>query len=303
MRIAILYTCYNRREKTLSSLKGLYESVRIFNQQSNNEKIEPVVYLTDDGCTDGTADAIRNIYQTQDINILQGTGNLYWAGGMRFAWKEAMKRHEEWDFYLLLNDDTDLFPHCFIELLEALKYCKSHFGKVGIISGITCANDDVTKITYGGDVIPNKFNGRQIRLGRSSKPQMVDITNANILLVPKSVVDQIGIFYEGYKHGRADNDYSMQARKKGIPVLITAGACGACENDHETKIQFREKIISMSLRERIGYFSHPLHSTSDYLTFIRRNMLFRYPLAIVFRMMETYFPKIYFKINSLRGVS
>lgn len=48
---------------------------------------------------------------------------------------------------------------------------------------------------------------------------MVDLTNANILLVPKVVVDKIGIFYEGYKHGRANNDYSLLARRKGIPVL------------------------------------------------------------------------------------
>lgn len=160
----------------------------------------------------------------------------------------------------------------------------------------------ITKITYGGDVIPNKFNGRQIRLGRSSKPQMVDITNANILLVPKSVVDQIGIFYEGYKQGRADNDYSMQARKKGIPVLITAGACGACDNDHGSPEEIRKSIISMSQKERSAYYNNPLHCNSDYLLLIKRNMPFRYPITWCFRMLLTYCPKLYFKINGARGV-
>lgn len=302
MKIAVLYTCFNRKEKTISSLKGLYESVRIYNQQAKGEHILPVVYLTDDGCTDGTADAIRESFPDSEIHILQGTGNMFWAGGMRYAWKEALKRHEEWDYYLLLNDDTDLFTTCFIELERALRYSKEHYKSEGVISGITCAQDDPSKITYGGDVIPNKLNGRQVRLGRSSNPQMVDLTNANILLVPKFVVDKIGIFHEGYKHGRADNDYSMTARKAGIPVLITAGACGACDNDHGNPAEVRKKIISMPQGLRTAFFNHPLHCNSDYLLFIKRNMPMRYPLAWCFRMMLTYCPKLYYKINGARGV-
>lgn len=50
------------------------------------------VYLTDDGCTDGTSQAVRDIFKGKDITIMQGDGNLYWAGGMRFAWKEALKK-------------------------------------------------------------------------------------------------------------------------------------------------------------------------------------------------------------------
>lgn len=133
-------------------------------------------------------------------------------------------------------------------------------------------------------------------------PQMVDHTNANILLVPKEVVDRIGIFYEGYKHGRADNDYSMLARRKGIPVLITPGACGTCENDHGSKTDFRDKVINMSQKERTAYFNHPICCNHDYLTFIRRNMPARYPLSWLFRMMLTYCPKLYFRINGARGV-
>ena len=302
MKIVALYTCFNRKLQTLSSLSALYDSLRIYNQQAKNGIIELSVVLTDDGCTDGTADAIRQQFPDKDIIILQGTGSLFWAGGMRLAWNEALKRHEEWDYYLLVNDDTDLFTTCFIELMNTEAYCRQNYHKEGLVSGITCAKDDVTKITYGGDIIPNKFNGRQIRLGKSSEPQMVDLTNANILLVPKEVVDKIGIFYEGYKHGRADNDYSMLARRKGIPVLITPGACGTCENDHGSKADFRDKVVNMSQKERTAYFNHPVRCNHDYLTFIRRNMPARYPLSWRFRMMLTYCPKLYFRINGARGV-
>lgn len=302
MKIAVLYTCFNRKEKTLSSLAGLYEAVRIYNQQSRGVHILPTVFLTDDGCTDGTAEAIRESFLDRDIHILQGDGSLFWAGGMRFAWKEALKSHAEWDYYLLMNDDTDLFPTCFIELFMAQGYSKSKYGMEGVISGITCAKDNPVKITYGGDIIPNKINGRHVRLGRSSCPQMVDLTNANILLVPRFVVDKIGIFHVGFKHGRADNDYSMTARRNSIPVLITAGACGACDNDHEDYSEFSKKVIGMTQSERTAFFNHPIRCNSDYLLFIKRNMPARYPISWCFRMMLTYWPKLYFRINGVRGI-
>lgn len=301
MKIAVLLTCFNRKEKTLSCLAGLYESQRVYYER-NSSPIELEVFLTDDGCTDGTAQAVKASFAGKSIHILQGTGNMFWAGGMRFAWKEALKHHKEWDYYLLLNNDTTINAYCFNELMHTEAYSLDHYKQLAVVSGITCSADDPTKITYGGDIIPNKFNGRQIRLGRSSEPQMVDLTNANILLVPKEVVDKIGIFYEGYKHGRADNDYSMLARRKGIPVLITPGACGTCENDHGSKADFRDKVINMSQKERTAYFNHPIRCNHDYLTFIRRNMPARYPLSWMFRMMLTYCPKLYFRINGARGV-
>lgn len=301
MKIAVLITCFNRKEKTLACLKGMYDSQRLYNEK-NTPSIEIEVFLTDDGCTDGTAQAVKEAFAGKSIHILQGTGNLFWAGGMRFAWKEAQKRHGEWDYYFLLNDDTTINAHCFNELMNTEAYSLDHYKQQAVVSGITCSAADPTIITYGGDIIPNKLNGRQIRLGRSSEPQMVDLTNANILLVPKEVVDKIGIFYEGYKHGCADNDYSMLARRKGVPVLITPDACGTCENDHGSKTDFRNKIISMSQKERTAYFNHPIRCNHDYLTFIRRNMPARYPLSWLFRMMLTYCPKLYFRINGARGI-
>lgn len=53
MKIAVLLTCFNRKEKTLACLAGLYESQKVYNER-NSTPIEMEVFLTDDGCTDGT---------------------------------------------------------------------------------------------------------------------------------------------------------------------------------------------------------------------------------------------------------
>lgn len=212
MKIAALLTCFNRKDKTLSCLTSLYQALETYNSKVE-DNINLSVYLTDDGCTDGTGDAVRCNFSDKDITILQGAGNLYWAGGMRFAWNEALKKHNEWAFYLLLNDDTDLLENLFEELLNTHKYCIDNYKQAGVYSGITSSKSDHNKMTYGGDVWKNKFLGTSVRLKPNGKPQMCDITNVNILLVSKKVVDKIGIFWDGYIHGRADNDYLNTAKK------------------------------------------------------------------------------------------
>ncbi len=299
MKIAVLLTCFNRKDKTISCLTSLYNALNLYNENNEN-KIEISIYLTDDGCTDGTGDEVRNNFSDKNINILQGTGNLYWAGGMRFAWNEALKKHKDWDFYLLLNDDTDLLDNLFKELLETHKYSLDNYKQAGIYSGITSSKSDNNKMTYGGDVWKNRFLGTTTRLKPVGKPQLCDITNANILLVSKEVVDKIGIFWDSYIHGRADYDYSNTARKKGIPVLLTANFCGKCDNDHKSSKEIANAVMKMSLSERKKYFSHPIHSNKDYLKYIRRNMPFRYPMVYLGRLLNVYLPKFYYKLNGIR---
>lgn len=299
MKIAVLLTCFNRKEKTLSCLSSLYNALSLYNDKNEN-KIEISVYLTDDGCTDGTGDAIRNNFPNKDITILQGTGNLYWAGGMRFAWNEALKKHNEWDFYLLLNDDTCVIEDCLFTLMYTDEYSKSKLGKQGIYSGITCDPNNNSKITYGGRKWKNYFWGTTTILVPNGEPQLCDETNANILLVSKIVVDQIGIFWEGYSHIGADFDYAIQCNKRNIPTFVTGKICGYCKNDHRSASEERDKIKNMTLQERRNYFNHPLHLSKDRNKFKKRNTPLRYPFGVIGRFLNLYFPKLYYKISDFR---
>ena len=70
--IAVLITCHNRKDTTLSCLGRLF-SIR--------KDID--VYCVDDNSTDGTADAIRENFP--QVNLIRGDGNLFWCRGMRKA--------------------------------------------------------------------------------------------------------------------------------------------------------------------------------------------------------------------------
>lgn len=76
MNVVVLATCHNRRELTLRALRSLYDQ-----QLPGTVSLE--VVIVDDGSTDQTTDAVREEFP--HIQIIQGAGSLYWAGGMRYS--------------------------------------------------------------------------------------------------------------------------------------------------------------------------------------------------------------------------
>lgn len=297
-KLAVLLTCFNRKNKTISCLDSLYRAFKYFNLSSDKECFMKI-FLTDDNSSDGTSDAILNKF-TDNIVILKGNGNLFWAGGMRNSWNAAIADEISWDYYLLLNDDVDVYENLFFELFQVDEFSKKTYNSQGLYSGITCSKEDESKLTYGGSKWKNRFFATSVMLPPTGHPQECDMTNANILMVPKLLVEKNGIFWDGYTHGKADYDYSIQVKKKGFPVLLTSNYCGKCDNDHIDGKEVAKKIIGMNLSERKKYFNNPLISNGDYIRFVKRNARLRLPFVALGRFLNVYFPKIYYKMNNLR---
>lgn len=303
MKIAAILTVYNRRQKTLKCLQHLFSAVIAYNQTYGEKGFVDIeVFLTDDGCTDGTAEAIKATFPQQNIHIVHGTGSLYWAGGMRLAWQTAIDSDSKWDYYLLLNDDTNVRKNLFTDLLEADAYGLSAKGKRGISTGITCQPSNEEWITYGGFNFANWTKGRKVTAKPTGKPQSVDLVSGNILLVHKGVVDEIGIFYKGFRHGLADHDYNLTAARHNFPVVATAQICGECADDHDSNKDEILRLKSMTLQERKHYLSSVTHSDHDYLLLIRRNLPLRYPMTLCVRTIRLYCPSFYYYINKFRGI-
>ncbi|MCF8320864.1 MAG: glycosyltransferase [Flavobacterium sp.] len=281
-KIAVLLTCHNRKDKTLSCLNSLYRAY-----QRNNNQLEMVVYLTDDGSTDGTSEAVSEFYP--EVNILVGNGNLYWAGGMRNSWNESLKIDFNW--YLLLNDDTDVFEDLFIELEYAIEYCSKVFLKKGIIIGTT-QDESTQQITYGGSVYINKFKGTFKILIPNSKYQKCELGNANIMFVYKDVVKQIGILSTDYVHGVADYDYTLSAIKNNIPVIIMPKFVGFCSQHLLGK---NETLLSKkTIKDRIKYLNSPTGlAFIDTLHFQKKFFPLRFLFVFFAGYFKVFFPRFY----------
>ena len=196
--IAAILTCHNRKAKTLACLDSLFRYLP-----------DAVVFLTDDGCTDGTPEEVARLYPTS-VHIVRGNGHLFWSRGMYLAWREAMA--EDFDFYLWLNDDVVMYPSFFEELMgcyELMEPC--------IVSGLI-ENKEHTAVLYGG----SNENGQLIT--EADTPQMIRNLNGNVVLVPRLVVQKIGIIDPVLHHDLGDVDYGLTAQECGIRVVSTRKA-------------------------------------------------------------------------------
>lgn len=285
-RIAVLLTVFNRKAKTLSCLKSLFES-------SLSDKV--TVWLTDDGSSDGTADAVRESFPDKAIHILQGDGNLFWNGGMINSWKAAIG-HGGYDGYLWLNNDVTLLPGLWEQLTDADRYSRDKFGKAGIYVG-SVKDAETGKFTYGGFDFVSKLSLKDEFKIPDGEFQTCQCAHGNVTYVSQEVVDRMGIFCGEYIHGGTDHDYTYLAYKAGFPIIVLRDYAGICENDHSGS---QKGMDGMNLRERIAYLKSPfglnLHNT---LLFQKRCFPWRLPFAWAMAYLKVIFPNVGFKLYRL----
>lgn len=244
IRIAVLLTCFNRREKTLKCLEALRKQVL-------PQQVKLSVYLVDDGSTDGSSDAIRQFFP--EVNLLFGTGQLFWNGGMRIAFSEAMKSN--YDYYLWLNDDTTLYLDAVSILVETASSLAKEGVEKTIVVGSTC-DEDGDNLTYGGVVRSTWFHPFHFeRLPPNETPKQCDTMNGNCVLIHQSVVETVGNLDPAFTHGRGDFDYGLRANKKGCSIWIAPNYVGCC-NRNLTQLTVWSNPNSGFL-ERFKYVNQP----------------------------------------------
>ncbi len=279
--IAILLACFNRKQKTLAFFDSLVN-------QHSFKKWSIDIFLLDDGSTDGTADAVKEKYPY--VNIITGTGNLFWAGGMRTIWEYAIA-HKRYDLFCLFNDDVALYDNALEDLIK-------HHQEAGengtILIGSTL--DPVTnKFSYGGYLLKHKEHVKYLPvIPDADRLIPCHIANANILLVDSATIQKIGIFSDSYTHYLADFDYTLMAYRAGINVLVAPGYYGYCENDHGNTWMPGSK----PLKERIKYLYSPNGlAYKEYLFYIKSRFPRDYFEAVIKLWMKTLFPVIWDKFK------
>ena len=272
--IAVLLTCHNRKEKTLACLSALYIAIEQVNEYEIN------VYLVDDGCTDGTPEAV--ISQFPQVNIIQGDGNLYWNRGMHLAWKRATET-KEYDYYLWLNDDTYIYSDALYKIIKAAqKYQNS-----SIICGATEYNQNCTYSAY------KQIKGIVFdKLLPNGKLQFCEVFNGNFVLIPKYVYKIVGNLDVFFRHSIGDFDYGLRANKLGISIYLLENYIGVCELGRENSIWENSKL---NIFRRIKLLYSPLGDNPFYLySYQYRHFGFLQAIKI---LMSTHYRVIFIKRN------
>ena len=278
---AVLITCYNRKEKTLRFLHSL-------KTQPGFDELNPDIYLLDDGSTDGTAEAV--VANFPQVKIFAGTGNLFWAGGMRAIWSHAIT-HKHYDIYLLYNDDVMLTEGSLMRLINCYREVANN-GTVLVGSTLSPVSNT---LSYGGHVLYDTKHAAYYALKPHEEiTQHCHLGNANVFLVDAATVKKIGIFCDAYTHYLADYDFTLTAFKAGLDVLVAPGYYGYCEDDHGVNWLSG----NTPLRKRITYLYSPKGlAYKEYLFYIRKHFPADYFGAFTKLWMKTLFPIIWDKFK------
>ena len=220
-------TTHNRKEKTIRCLTSL--------MNCDTTQIELDVFLVDDASNDGTSSTIKEKFPK--VHVFEGSGNLFWCRGMRLAWQKAIDTHIKYDYFMWLNDDTELFENAIKELLDC---CMAKNNKT-IVSGFIKDRDEKEAI-YGGSDKNKKL------LSPNGKFQEITYMNGNVVLIPFNVYERIGIFDPYLHHDLGDVDYGLSCLEAGFYVISSRYFVGQTEQNQVVSCRVRCPHTNMVTR-------------------------------------------------------
>lgn len=263
--IAVIASCFNRRELTLGGLRALQQAMG---------NLDYRVYLVDDGCTDGTGDAVRAAHP--EVTLIAGDGSLYWNGGMRVAWKRAIEDNPS--YFLWWNDDLEMAPGALQRLFSRQKELEAQHGPKVISIG-EVIDPETGKVTYGGYVRAPGLSALRFQRVPDHKTACVTM-NGNCVLIPARAVRDIGILNERFRHGTGDIDYGLRASKAGYAIFQSDFPVGVTAYNH----QFEANMSRLTLSNWRFILRHPKGIPVDeWLYFCRSHGGWIWPVNFIVR--------------------
>ena len=220
--VYVIIPVYNRKNITLSCLDNLSKS-------GDLERYHAIV--VDDGSTDGTTEAIQNLYP--EVIVLSGDGNLWWTGAIKKGMEYAINRSAK--YLIWLNDD------CLPEksALQSL----SHFlqNNPDTIIGASCYNDGFNTLLESG------FKGRARVKASPSEVVVVDGLSGYCVGISTSIVDQIGFpDADRFPHYFGDVMYVLRATQAKLKVCILGSAKVILLGENKTIHSLPNYLLKMS---------------------------------------------------------
>ena len=274
--VAVLMTCFNRREITLAGLRSLREQVGL-------QDCELAVYLVDDGSRDGTWQAVEQEFP--EVHLLRGDGSLFWNGGMRKAFAAAMKSGH--DGYLWFNDDTVLLKDAIQRLLQCEANWKLRHPPAIVAGSVKDAKTG--ERTYGGF--------RMNKRGLSMKLEPVqpdprrgiacDSMNGNLVFIPEEVAGVLGNLEKRFRHQIGDVDYGLRARAAGFDVVLAPDYFGFCSSNPSAGT-WRDRSLPFARRWK-NLMSPKGAPFGEWLLYTRRHYGWRWPMYFLSPYCKTVF--------------
>jgi glycosyltransferase involved in cell wall biosynthesis len=206
--ICIIIPVRNRKQYTQHILAQIHEQISIIKRENIS------VVVIDDGSTDGTPETVLS--QFPSVHLIHGDGSLWWTGAICLGMNYAIK-NLDYDYILWLNDDISLAGN-FID--KVIQICEIPWYKESVIGGIVRDLTYFDWIVFSG-VLKKQYIRNPECFGLENTIE-VDALNGNITLIPRIVIETIGLPNSTkFKHYGGDFEFTMRAKKFGFKVILS----------------------------------------------------------------------------------
>lgn len=202
MELAVIILNWNAAPDTIRCVRDL----------SSWRKVRPIIWVVDNGSTDGSADVIAS--ECPHICLIRNSTNRGFAGGNNRGIHEALSTGH-WPI-LLLNNDARIAEENVILLIETLQ-SDPYVGFVGPL----LFSDPGGRLLAAGGRNPVLHHHSHILTLKPGPPiQEVDYVVGTVILVRPEVLFQIGLLDEAYFFSMEVADLCMRARRKGYVSVV-----------------------------------------------------------------------------------
>ncbi|MGK0446487.1 MAG: GT2 family glycosyltransferase [Polaribacter sp.] len=172
--------------------------------------------VVDNGSPTTTPCSIKENYP--EVHLIISEENLGFAGGNNIALKQA-----KGDYVLLLNNDTEVNPNFLDSLVELMESDK----KIGIASSKILYFYEDNIIQYAGTSPINfitsrgrHYGNKEEDNGQFNKAVETYYPHGACMMIRKSVLEELGLLYEGYFLYYEEYDFTERVRQAGYKIYF-----------------------------------------------------------------------------------
>ncbi len=254
--ISVIAINYNTPAVTCDFLRSIREQ----NTYSSTE-----VILVDNGSVVDASALFHEAYP--GLHYIPTGKNLGFSGGNNVGMRAA-----KGDYFFLVNNDTEFTPGLLEGLLEVFR----QYPDAGMASPKFHYFFEKGTIEYAGYHAVNMFTGRNGMIGIREKDmgqydtlQVTHYAHGGGMMVPRRVIEEVGMLYEPFFLYYEELDWSEQVKKKGYKIYYQPAS-----------LIYHKESMSTGKASPLKIF----YLTRNRILFMRRNA----PLP-VFLVFVTYF--------------
>lgn len=216
------------------------------------------IIVVDNGSADGSGAMVREMFP--NVSLIESDNVGFGAGSNKGI------AHSGGRYVLLLNPDTDAQDDAFVHMTRFM----DETPRAGAV-GARLVNSDgsfqhsafrfptllMTFIDFfpiNHRLLNSRFNGRYPRHADGNGPLQIDHPLGACLMVRRDVIDQVGVFDEGFFMYCEEIDWCLRIKRAGWQVWLQPAA-RVIHHGAQSTSQFRDRMFVELFRSRARFFA------------------------------------------------